>query len=142
RSILKPLIKITDQARQFVRNRQLSEKSENRYIPDDGEIGTLAAAVYGMTAELAEQERTRAEQAAARDRLVEESESLRKRTRDLFRENERLKRRFEVIRDKQDSLRRSEERYRTMLENIEEYFYEADLSGNLLFFNDALHRML
>lgn len=142
RSILKPLIKITDQARQFVRNRQLSEKSENRYIPDDGEIGTLAAAVYGMTAELAEQERTIAEQAAARERLVEEIESLRKRTRDLFRENERLKRRFEVIRDKQDSLRRSEERYRTMLENIEEYFYEADLSGNLLFFNDALHRML
>jgi len=138
-SILKPLCVITDQAREFVRNGQISE---NYYTAGDGEIGMLGAAVYGMTEKLAEQQRIMEDQSVVRERLIKEIESLRERTHELFRENEKLKRRFEVIRDKQESLRRSEERYRTMLENIEEYFYEADLSGNLLFFNDALHRML
>ena len=36
------------------------------------------------------------------------------------------------------SLRESEERYRTILESIEEGYYEVDLAGNLTFFNDSL----
>ncbi|MFX1284602.1 MAG: PAS domain S-box protein [Promethearchaeota archaeon] len=36
------------------------------------------------------------------------------------------------------ALRESEEKYRTILENIEDGYYEVDLSGNLTFFNDAM----
>ena len=36
------------------------------------------------------------------------------------------------------ALRVSEEKYRTILENIEDGYYEVDLKGNLIFFNDSL----
>jgi two-component system cell cycle sensor histidine kinase/response regulator CckA len=42
----------------------------------------------------------------------------------------------------EETLRESEERYRTILENIEDGYYEVDLPGNLTFFNDSLCRML
>jgi len=40
------------------------------------------------------------------------------------------------------ALRRSEEKYRTILENIEEGYYEVDLAGNLTFFNGSICKML
>ncbi|HOU52121.1 MAG: PAS domain S-box protein [Smithella sp.] len=40
------------------------------------------------------------------------------------------------------ALRRSEEKYRTILENIEDGYYEVDLAGNLTFFNDSLCKIL
>src|SRR4030042_1041497 len=36
------------------------------------------------------------------------------------------------------ALRESEERYRTILHSIEEFYYEVDLAGSLTFFNDAM----
>ncbi|MDQ1335358.1 MAG: Histidine kinase [Thermodesulfobacteriota bacterium] len=39
-------------------------------------------------------------------------------------------------------LRQSEERYRTVLDSIEEAYFEVDLAGNFTFFNDSLCRML
>jgi len=39
-------------------------------------------------------------------------------------------------------LQRSEERYRNILESIEESYFELDLAGNFTFFNDALCRMM
>jgi len=39
-------------------------------------------------------------------------------------------------------LRESEEKYRTILDNIEEGYYEVDLVGNFTFFNDSLCKML
>ncbi|MHA2244266.1 MAG: PAS domain S-box protein [Candidatus Hodarchaeales archaeon] len=39
------------------------------------------------------------------------------------------------------ALRESETRYRTILENIEDGYYEVDLMGNLTFFNDAMCRI-
>jgi PAS domain S-box-containing protein len=42
----------------------------------------------------------------------------------------------------EEALRESEERYRTILENIEDGYYEVDLAGNFTFFNDSLCRML
>jgi len=38
----------------------------------------------------------------------------------------------------EDKLRRSEEKYRTILESIEEGYFEVDFTGNLTFFNDAV----
>ncbi len=39
------------------------------------------------------------------------------------------------------ALRESEERYRTIIENIQEGYYEVDLDGNYTFFNDGLLRI-
>jgi PAS domain S-box-containing protein len=38
----------------------------------------------------------------------------------------------------EDTLRRSEEKYRSILENIQEGYFEVDLAGKLTFFNDVL----
>ena len=45
-------------------------------------------------------------------------------------------------RDAEEGLRRSEERYRTILETIEDGYYEVDLSGRHLSFNSAFCRMM
>ncbi len=45
-------------------------------------------------------------------------------------------------REAQAALQQSEEKYRTILENIEDGYYEVDLSGNLTFFNKSLCRIL
>jgi PAS domain S-box-containing protein len=41
----------------------------------------------------------------------------------------------------EQALRESEEKYRTIIENIEDGYYEVDLSGNFTFFNEALSRI-
>ncbi len=41
----------------------------------------------------------------------------------------------------EERLRESEEQYRTILENIEDGYYEVDLAGNLTFFNDSMCRI-
>jgi diguanylate cyclase (GGDEF)-like protein/PAS domain S-box-containing protein len=42
----------------------------------------------------------------------------------------------------EEALAKSEERYRTVLEQMEEAYYEVDNSGNFTFFNDAMCRQL
>jgi len=42
----------------------------------------------------------------------------------------------------EEALRESEEKYRTILQSIEEGHYEVDLAGNLTFFNESLRRHL
>ena len=42
----------------------------------------------------------------------------------------------------EDALRQSEEMYRSILENIEDGYYETDLKGNMTFFNDPVAKML
>lgn len=42
----------------------------------------------------------------------------------------------------QEAIRKSEERYRTILENVEEAYYEIDLEGNFTLVTDALSRNL
>jgi PAS domain S-box-containing protein/putative nucleotidyltransferase with HDIG domain len=44
--------------------------------------------------------------------------------------------------ESEDALRESEEKYRTILEEMDEVYYELDLKGNYVFFNDALCRQL
>jgi PAS domain S-box-containing protein len=41
----------------------------------------------------------------------------------------------------EEALRQSEEKYRTILESIEDGYYEVDLAGNQTFFNDSLRRI-
>jgi PAS domain S-box-containing protein len=41
----------------------------------------------------------------------------------------------------EETLRESEEKYRTVLHNIEDGYYEVDMAGNLTFFNDSLCRL-
>jgi PAS domain S-box-containing protein len=41
----------------------------------------------------------------------------------------------------EEVLRQSEEKYRTILENIEDGYYEVDLNGNFTFFNDSACRI-
>lgn len=40
------------------------------------------------------------------------------------------------------ALEESEEKYRTILQSIEDGYYEVDISGNMVFFNDSMCRML
>ncbi|UCG09062.1 MAG: PAS domain S-box protein, partial [Desulfobacterales bacterium] len=42
----------------------------------------------------------------------------------------------------EQALRENEEKYRNILESIEDGYYEVDLNGNMIFFNDALCRIL
>ncbi|MGO8991577.1 MAG: PAS domain S-box protein [bacterium] len=42
----------------------------------------------------------------------------------------------------EEALRQSEEKYRTIIENIEEGYYEVDLAGSFTFFNDSMCRIL
>ncbi len=42
----------------------------------------------------------------------------------------------------QEAIRKSEEKYRTILHSIEEGYYEVNLAGNLTFFNDSLCKIL
>ena len=42
----------------------------------------------------------------------------------------------------QDELKDSEERYRNILKNIEDGYYEVDIKGNFTFFNDSMAKIL
>jgi len=42
----------------------------------------------------------------------------------------------------EEALQQSEERYRTIIEEMEEWYLETDLAGNILFFNDAISHAL
>lgn len=59
------------------------------------------------------------------------------RTIELEKANDGLKRQIERRRDTEAQLQVSEEKYRTILDTIEEAYFETDQSGNLVFVNDA-----
>jgi PAS domain S-box-containing protein len=56
----------------------------------------------------------------------------------LIHELERLETRHSRVKQ---TLRQSEERYRTIIENVEDGYYEVDLAGNFTFFNDFMCRI-
>jgi PAS domain S-box-containing protein len=64
------------------------------------------------------------------------------RTAQLVRANKELKEEISEHKRTQEELKKSEEKYRTILENIEEGYYEVDLSGNFTFFNDSIQKIL
>jgi PAS domain S-box-containing protein len=46
------------------------------------------------------------------------------------------------IKRAESNLRDSEEKYRTIIDSIEEAYFELDLAGNLIFFNDSMMRIM
>ncbi len=68
--------------------------------------------------------------------LVEE------RTRDLQKSNKQLRNEIDARIEKEEALRRSEEKYRSIIENTNNGYYEVDINGCLTFFNDSLALIL
>ncbi|MGD8227895.1 MAG: PAS domain S-box protein [Desulfobacteraceae bacterium] len=64
------------------------------------------------------------------------------RTAQLVMANKELKEEISERKRTQEELKKSEEKYRTILENIEEGYYEVDLAGNFTFFNDSIQKIL
>ena len=56
--------------------------------------------------------------------------------------NEELTEKIEEQQRTEEALRESEEKYRTILQNIQEGYFEMDLAGNLSFFNDPFYKIL
>jgi len=54
----------------------------------------------------------------------------------------RLRKRSGQLRQVREVLRKSEEKYRAILESIEELYYEVDLTGNLIISNDSMSKIL
>ena len=67
-------------------------------------------------------------------------ERVKERTAELMRVNEQLQAEIAAREQTQETLRQSEEKYRTIIENIEDGYFEVDLGGNLTFFNDSVCR--
>src|SRR4030043_1476586 len=54
----------------------------------------------------------------------------------------RLKKESDQVGQVQELLCGSEDKYRTVLQNIAELYYEVDLTGNLIVFNDSISKIL
>jgi len=67
----------------------------------------------------------------AEEQLINELDALHQRIAELEKSEAERKR-------AEEALRESEEKYRTILEGIEEGYFEVDLAGNMTFFNDSL----
>jgi len=70
-----------------------------------------------------------------REHLIQELADLRQRLAEL----EKLE---NAQKQAEEALRESEERYRSILDNIEDGYFEVDLRGNFTFFNDSLCKEL
>ena len=62
---------------------------------------------------------------------------LKKRTSELSETNDQLQKEVIERKNVEEALRESEKKYRTIIENIEEGYFEVDLKGNQTFFNDS-----
>ena len=67
---------------------------------------------------------------------------VQKRTLELMRANEDLESELRSRKQIEDTLRKSEEKYRSILEKIEEGYHEVNLAGSFTCFDDSLQRIL
>lgn len=86
------------------------------------------------------------EKVKARDALQKAHEELelrvQERTAQLAKANEELLNEIDERKHAEKSARESEEKYRTILENMEDGYFEVDLSGCITFFNKSLYQRL
>jgi diguanylate cyclase (GGDEF)-like protein/PAS domain S-box-containing protein len=66
---------------------------------------------------------------------------VQERTKELAKTNKRLEEEIKERELSEESLRRSEERYRNILSSIEDGYFEVDLAGNMTFSNEANDRI-
>jgi len=107
-----------------------------RFTADD--LDTLSLLGNLAAVEIARQ---RAER-ALRQAHDELESRVAERTAELARINEELKNEVVERRRAEEELRVSEEKYRTIIENMEEGYYEIDPAGTFTFVNDASARIL
>ena len=69
-------------------------------------------------------------------------ELVRERTTDLLQTNQQLRDQIRVREEKEQELLRSEEKYRSIIENMENGYYEVDMGGRIIFFNEPLAEIL
>lgn len=74
--------------------------------------------------------------------LQKRFDEIERRTIEIKGANRKLQKEIEQRIHTERELKESEEKYRTILESIEEGYYETDVQGNFTFFNDALSKML
>jgi PAS domain S-box-containing protein len=90
-----------------------------------------------LQAQLLETERKKVKNAN-----LELENKVEQRTGQLLKANKFLKQEISERNRAEDHLRESEEKYRSILESMEEGYYEFDISGSLTFFNDAFHKIV
>ncbi|MBT8368727.1 MAG: PAS domain S-box protein, partial [Deltaproteobacteria bacterium] len=73
---------------------------------------------------------------------LELENKVEQRTGQLLKANKVLKQEIAERNRAEEHLRDSEEKYRSILESMEEGYYELDISGNLKFFNDAFFKII
>ncbi len=64
------------------------------------------------------------------------------RTEELMRANEELRTEITERKRAEEALSKSEEKYRTIIENMEDGYHEVDLKGNFTFFNESMLKIL
>ena len=87
-----------------------------------------------LSRDITDKKRLDEELRAIRDKLIER---IQERTSDLLRANALLEAEIAEREKIQEELRQSEEQYRTIIETIEDGYYEVDLAGNFTFFNHS-----
>ena len=120
RSISKPIINLAH----TVKNISDGDFDQKVIITSTDEVGLLGRSFNQMM-----------------DKLNAAREEERKSKREIEEKNISFEREMEERRQAQAALQQSEEKYRNILESIQEGYFEVDLVGNLTFFNEALHRI-
>ncbi|MBU0987864.1 MAG: PAS domain S-box protein [Proteobacteria bacterium] len=81
------------------------------------------------------------ENAQLHSMIEEHLKNLKKRAEELTRTNHLLQKEITERKHAQKALKKSEEKYRTILQSIEYGYYEVDLHGNFTFYNDTMYKI-
>lgn len=132
RTISKPILRLRRGSEEIMRGNWDYVISTNAR----DEIGDLSRTFSCMTANL------KKSQEELKDHSTNLEQKVEQRTVELTAANADLTREVTERQKAEEALRQSEEKYRTIIENVEDGYYEVDLAGNLTFFNDAAMRIL